>query len=109
MLRLLKRKWWVTLIQGILLLIFSFYIFGNPIVVLHTISIWIGVAVLLSGAIGLVAWLMDSKGDKDTMSLIWSLVTAIAGMLMLANTFSMMKAVSVVFGSWMLLAGLAVF
>jgi len=109
MLRLLKRKWWVTLIQGILLLIFSFYIFGNPIIVLHSISIWIGVAVLLSGAIGLVAWLLDNEADRETMALIWSLVTAIAGVLMLANIFSMMKAVTVVFGSWMLLAGLAVF
>lgn len=97
------------MIQGILLLIFSFYIFGNPLIVLHTISIWIGVVVLLSGAIGLVAWLMDSEGDRDSMALIWSLVTAITGVLMIANIFSMMKAVTVVFGGWMLLAGLAVF
>ena len=109
MLRLLKRKWWVTLIQGILLIILSFYIFGNPVIVLHTISIWVGVAILLSGAIGLVAWLMESEDERDTMSLIWSLVTAIVGIIMLANIFSMMRAVTIVFGGWMLLAGLAVF
>ena len=109
MLRLLKRNWWLTLIQGILMIIFSFYIFGNPVIVLHTISLWIGVAILLSGAIGLAAWMMESKDDKDTMALIWSLVTAIAGVIMLANIYSMMKAVTVIFGTWMLLAGLAVF
>jgi uncharacterized membrane protein HdeD (DUF308 family) len=108
MLRLLKRKWWLTLIQGLLFIFLSFYIFGNPVIVLHTVSVWISIAVLLSGAIGLVAWLMENEDERDTWSLIWSLVTAIAGIIMLANIFSMMRAVTIVFGGWMLLAGLAV-
>jgi uncharacterized membrane protein HdeD (DUF308 family) len=109
MIRLLKRKWWVTLIQGILLVIFSFYIFTNPLAVLGTLSMWIGMVVLLSGAIGIIGWLLTSREERENLPLIWSLATTIMGGLMLMNTFAMMKALTIIFGCWMLMAGLAIF
>ena len=108
MIRLLKRKWWITLIQGILFVIFSFYIFSNPVIILRTISLWMGLAVLFIGAVGVVSWMMDNQEDKETMPLVWSLVTCVLGLLMLSNMFSMMKAISILFGAWMLIAGLAI-
>src|SRR5690349_16313177 len=108
MIRLLKRKWWISLIQGILFVIFSFYIFSTPVLILRTISLWIGLAVLFIGAVGVVSWLMDNQEEKESMPLIWSLVTCVLGLLMLSNMFSMMKAISILFGTWMLIAGLAI-
>jgi len=108
MIRLLKRKWWITLIQGILFVIFSFYIFSNPALILRTISLWFSIAVFFIGAVGLVSWLMDRQEDKETMPLIWSLVTCALALLMLSNMFTLMKAISILFGAWMLIAGLAV-
>jgi len=106
---MLRRKWWITLIQGVLLVIFSVYIFGNPIAVLGTISLWIGLVVLISGAIGLIAWLVGVKEERESMSLLWSVVTTVMGILMLMNVFTMMKLLTIFFGCWMLVAGLAVF
>jgi len=40
MLQLLFRKWWVVLLQGVLLIILSIYIFQNPVEVLAGISVW---------------------------------------------------------------------
>lgn len=68
MIRLLKRKWWITLIQGILFVVFSFYIFSNPVIILRTISLWMSLAVLFIGAVGVVSWLMDYQEDKESMS-----------------------------------------
>ena len=68
MIRLLKRKWWITLIQAILFVVFSFYIFSNPVIILRTISLWMGLAVLFIGAVGVVSWLMDYQEDKESMS-----------------------------------------
>jgi len=109
MLRLLKRKWWVTLIQGILLVIFSFYIFGNPVAILGSISFWVGLVVLVSGAIGIIAWIMAPKEERENMNLFLSIITAVVGIVMLMHIFTMMKLVTVVFGAWMVLAGIAVF
>ncbi len=109
MLRLLKRKWWVTLVQGILLVIFSIYIFGNPIAVLGSLSLWVGIVVLASGTIGLISWSIASKEEKESLSMLWSLVTTVMGLLMLMNVLAMMKVLTIFFGGWMLFAGLAIF
>jgi uncharacterized membrane protein HdeD (DUF308 family) len=49
MLQLLLRRWWVVLLQGILLILLAIYIFKNPVTALAAVSIWFGVSVLLSG------------------------------------------------------------
>ena len=49
MLQLLFRKWWVVLLQGVLLIILSIYIFQNPVAVLAGISFWCGLLVLAAG------------------------------------------------------------
>ncbi|HZV44609.1 MAG TPA: DUF308 domain-containing protein [Saprospiraceae bacterium] len=109
MLRLLKRKWWVTLIQGILLVIFSIYIFMNPVAILASISFWVGLVVLISGSIGIIAWIIAPKEERENINLFLSIITTIVGIVMLTHIFTMMKLVTVVFGAWMVLAGLAVF
>jgi uncharacterized membrane protein HdeD (DUF308 family) len=47
MIQLLFRKWWLILIQGILLIILSMYIFNNPVIVLAALSFWLSVLGLL--------------------------------------------------------------
>ena len=46
------RKWWVGLIQGIILIILSIYIFNNPLNALKGISIWIGIIDILYWSCG---------------------------------------------------------
>ena len=65
MLKLLFRKWWVVLLQGILLIILSVYIFQNPVAVLTGISFWFGLVVLATGYWGLLpGWLLINQKEK---------------------------------------------
>src|SRR6266700_5630150 len=106
MLQLLFRKWWVVLLQGILLIILSIYIFQNPVEVLAGISLWFGLLVLAAGLLGIIAWLAADKPEREGMSLLWSILTAAFGLLMLLHLLVTMKTLTVVFGLWMLVTGL---
>jgi len=100
---LLFRKWWVVLLQGILLIILSICIFQNPVAVLTGISFWFGLVVLATGLLGIIA----DKPERERMSLFWSILTAALGLLMLLHLFATMKILTVIFGLWMLVTGLS--
>ncbi len=106
MLQLLFRKWWVVLLQGVLLIILSIYIFQNPVDVLAGISLWCGLLVLGAGLLGILAWLAADKTEREGMSLFWSILTAAFGLLMILKLLATMKILTVIFGLWMLLTGL---
>jgi uncharacterized membrane protein HdeD (DUF308 family) len=102
----LTRKWWLILIQGILLILLSFYIFTHPVAVLASLSFWFGLAVLLAGIIGVAAWISTEKSDRENISLFWSLATAVFGILLLLNLLVTMTTIAVIFGIWILLTGI---
>ena len=52
----LFRKWWVILLQGILMIVLSILIFNNPDSVLSAIAFYLGAIVIVSGIIGIIAW-----------------------------------------------------
>jgi uncharacterized membrane protein HdeD (DUF308 family) len=106
MLQLLFRKWWVVLLQGILLIILSIYIFQNPVEVLAGISLWFGLLVLAAGVLGIIGWLAADKPEREGVSLFWSILTAALGLLMLLHLLATMKTLTVIFGLWMLVTGL---
>ena len=106
MLQLLFRKWWVVLLQGILLIILSFYIFQHPVEVLTGISLWCGLLVLGAGLLGIISWLASDKAEREGMSLLWSILSAAFGLLMILKLLATMKILTVLFGLWMLLTGL---
>jgi uncharacterized membrane protein HdeD (DUF308 family) len=102
MLQLLLKKWWAILIQGGLMVLLSYFIFQNPASVLAGVSLSVGLIVLLIGGIGLIGWMMTEKEDREGSSLIWSALTAVLGVLMLTHLLLTMRAVTIVFGLWML-------
>jgi Uncharacterized conserved protein len=105
MLRLLFRKWWVILLQGILLIILSIYIFNNPAGVLAGLSIWVGLILLLAGLAGTISWWAGDKEEREEMSLLWSVLTLLFGLLILSNLLAAMKILTVVFGLWIFVSG----
>jgi uncharacterized membrane protein HdeD (DUF308 family) len=46
------------------------------------------------------------KTERESMSLIWNLLTAVFGFLMLMHLLATMAAVSIIFGIWMVLTGI---
>lgn len=105
-LQLLFRKWWVVSLQGLLLIILSIYMFQNPVAVLASISLWFGLVVLATGLLGVVSWVAADTSEREGTSLLWSLITAAFGLVMLGNMSATMQTISVMFGLWMLATGL---
>jgi uncharacterized membrane protein HdeD (DUF308 family) len=106
MLKLLFRKWWVILLEGILLIILSIYIFNNPVAVLAGLSLWFGVLVVISGVIGIIKWFFTDTLEREEMSLLWSIFTAAFGVLLLNHVLVTMKTLTLVFSVWMLITGM---
>ena len=105
MLQQLFRKWWVVLLQGILLIILSIYIFNYPVEVLAGISFWFGLLVFAAGLLGIIAWLVADRSEKENMSLLWAVLTAAFGLLMLLKLGVTMKTITIIFGIWVLVSG----
>jgi uncharacterized membrane protein HdeD (DUF308 family) len=105
MLQPLFRKWWVVFIQGVLLILLSIFIFNNSKAVLAGISFWFGILVLVAGLLGIINLLIN-KEERRSMSLVWSILTFIFGLIILTHLVAAMATLSVVFGFWVLVSGI---
>ena len=101
----LLRKWWVILIQGILLIILSIYIFNHPGVTLLGLTFWISLMILMSGLAGIVGWLFASTADRETPALLWSIASALFGLLLIAKIGFAMDLLTNLLGLWMIITG----
>ncbi len=105
MLKTILKKWWMILLQGILLIFLGVYLMNNPGVLLVGLSFWIGLLTIGTGIAGVIEYFSSEKDDRDISAIIWGLLTAILGILMLTNLVVTMKMVTVLFGLWMLATG----
>ena len=94
---MLKKKWGVSMLQGLLMIILSIVIFNNPGAVLETISLWLGIIVLLVGLAGLASYFTD-KASKENSNLLWSLVITVIGIFMVTKIVFTQMAITVMFG-----------
>jgi uncharacterized membrane protein HdeD (DUF308 family) len=101
----LLKKWWVILIQGILMILLAFLVMSNPISTLAGISFWISTLVILIGAFGVAWWFNSPREERETSTLIWSIVTVLVGILMTAKLNITMITLSVLFGIMLLANG----
>jgi uncharacterized membrane protein HdeD (DUF308 family) len=101
-----QKQWWMVLIRGVLLIILSIFIFSNPAAVLAGISFWFGILVLLAGIAGIVNWLAGTKEERESMSLLWSILTLIFGFVLLTHLVATMGTLSTIFGLWVLVSGI---
>src|SRR5215203_899405 len=99
------KKWWVGMVQGIILIILSIYIFNNPLNAMKGLSVWIGLLILFTGLVGIFSW-MAADRDKRNTSLLWSFLTIVFGIGILLNLFTTTRIVEILFGLWMVFLGL---
>jgi uncharacterized membrane protein HdeD (DUF308 family) len=101
----LLRKWWVILLQGILLIILGFYILNHPEATLVSLAFWMSIFILGTGVVGIIGWLMAEKDQRDKFDLIWSMASALFGIILLAKIGFAMKFLTTILGIWMIIAG----
>ena len=94
----LFRKWWVILIQGLLMIILSIIIFNNAGAVLAATAFWLGLVVIITGLIGVIAYFASAVDQRDVFNLLGSSAIFILGILMASDIFITMKAITLVFG-----------
>jgi uncharacterized membrane protein HdeD (DUF308 family) len=99
------QKWWFTLLQGLLLIVLSFYVFNHPGATLLSLSFWISVLILAGGIAGIVAWFGAEKTERDQADLWWSIASLLFGLLLLAKIGFAMNLFTNLLGIWMALTG----
>ena len=101
----LLRKWWVILIQGLLLIILSIYVFNHPGLTLLGLTFWISLLIFISGLAGIGGWLFAGADERETSSLLWSIASAIFGFLLITRMGFAMDLFTNLLGLWILITG----
>ena len=104
--KLLIKKWWVGMVQGIILIILSIYIFNNPLDAMKGLSVWIGILIFFTGIMGIISWFFADRSERNYSALLWSMITIVFGIIMLLNLFAATRIVEILFGLWMVFLGL---
>jgi uncharacterized membrane protein HdeD (DUF308 family) len=102
----LLRRWWVILVQGILMIGLSVVIFNNPDAVLATVALWLGITVIVAGLVGVIAYLSNTKGERDIFTLLGNGAILLVGILMISKMFVTIKAITIAFGLLAAIIGL---
>lgn len=103
---ILFRNWWIMLIQGLLIIALSIFIFNNPDTVLTAMAFWLGIIVMATGLVDLVGWIVNTKERRSFYNLLSSIAIFIIGLLMISEMFLTIKAITLVFGLVVAIIGL---
>jgi uncharacterized membrane protein HdeD (DUF308 family) len=105
MLKTMLKKWWMILVQGLLLILLGIYLMNHPGELLVGLSFWLGILVLGTGVAGVAGYFASEKEEREMAALGWSLVTILLGVIMIGNMLVTTKVVTILFAFWMLATG----
>lgn len=99
-------RWWLSIIVGLVALAAGFIVLINPIASYFTIAIWLGVAVLCSGVVGLVQCFSTTSGlVRNGWVILAAIADIIIGILLLFNMLLTAEVLPMLFGIWLLYRG----
>jgi uncharacterized membrane protein HdeD (DUF308 family) len=91
-----RKTWWIMLIQGIAALIIGILLFTNPLSTLFSIVILLGVFWLIGGIFDIIGAFTRRNGDKHWFwSLLGGIISIIAGLFLLGNPVTSIVALPV--------------
>ena len=100
-------RWWLSLLVGIAAIIVGFIILVNPAISYYVFALWLGIAILLSGIMGL-AQSLDSKNYFVHRG--WLIAAAVAdiiiGIILMFNTLLSAMILPILLGCWLLYRGM---
>ena len=99
-------RWWLSIIVGLVALAAGFIVIINPLASYITIAIWLGVAVLLGGIMGLVqSFSTDSGLVRNGWVILAAIADVIIGLLLIFNMVFTAVMLPMLFGVWLLYRG----
>lgn len=102
----LIKRWWLSLIVGILAIVIGFIILVNPVTSYYVFAIWLGAAIFVSGIFGL----MQSTNSKNYFVrrgwlIVANVADVIIGLILLFNAIIAEVFMPTLLGFWLLYRG----
>lgn len=99
-------QWWLAAIVGIVAIGIGFIVLVNPIESYLTAAVWLGVAIFVSGVMGLVLSIASNNvAVRRGWAILASVVDIILGLLLMFNIVFTITILPLVFGIWLLYRG----
>ena len=106
-----RKTWWIMLIQGIAALILGVLLLNNPLSTLFTIVIFLGVFWVVGGVFDIIGAFMRRKSDKGWFwELIGGVISIVAGLFLLGNPVASVAllpvTVAIIIGAMAIVSGI---
>lgn len=102
----LINRWWLSLLIGIMAIAIGFIVLVNPVGSYYTFALWMGLAILLSGVMGLVQSLTSQNYFVRRGWLVLASVADIfIGIILLFNSLLAEMILPLLLGFWLLYRG----
>lgn len=99
-------QWWLAAIIGIVAVAVGFIVLVNPIASYLTAAVWLGIAIFVSGIMGLIISLSsDNIIVRRGWAIFASIIDVIIGVLLMFNILFTASIMPIIFGIWLLYRG----
>ena len=100
---ILFNKWWLMLLQGILLILLSYFLFSQPTNLIAASATITGFIALVTGSIAVIGYFLAGKHEKSRVELFSGLFSCIAGLFFLSGTSLAHELITWFFAAYMTL------
>lgn len=105
-----SKNWWLLLLKGIVLIVLSFLVFRHPVEALVGLSVFIGVALLLTGIFQIIAgFMVRGVDDNWGWRLAEGIIDVIFAIVLLSNPGVTAAVFPFIVGIWMIVYGVMIF
>ena len=102
-----NSNWWVSLIKGLVLMIFGVWLFKSPNESLVTLSFIFGIFILVGGLLEVgLAFKSRNTHEKWNIGLTSGILDILLGVLLMANPGFILQLISILISIWLLYRGI---
>ena len=99
-------QWWLAAIVGIVAIGIGFIVLVNPIVSYLTAAVWLGVAIFVSGVMGLILSIASKNiAVRRGWAIAASIIDILLGLMLMFNILFTVAILPLIFGIWLLYRG----
>ena len=99
-------QWWLAVIVGIVAIGIGFIVLVNPIESYLTAAVWLGVAIFVSGVMGLILSIASKNiAVRRGWAIAASIIDILLGLMLMFNILFTVAILPLIFGIWLLYRG----